>query len=501
MDREQAFVRALIGRDRPSTLMSDAYKFAMSQAGAPLRPEKFYLVLRKGGPWYIPFDMEKIVRLLVPEPANSKEQAFLTANGYGMNPAEEVALTKPLEIHAIKQGTWVLGGEPVFTVKGPQFLASWLEPLSIMLHYPIQVATAMMNGVQTFDVTCEDEATIIRLVAEALGRTVEIRVDQNAYETDVGSRVREILQALESQGERAFEVGMRAATCIQQHRIALKVCRKYGINKTSNVFLAWELYMIPVGTTGHEHQQRWGSDLDGFRAIRDMRPEPPSYLFDTYDPIRSGIPAAIQVMREDLSRPCSVRFDSGDQDDQLRRFLAAEKEFGIRPNYIFEDGYTAERTVRNELLCENLGLAASRRFYGYGGFIVSGPSRSPYSRDVASAVYKLTMSGCNPRMKFSGTPGKGSVPGCPVIFRPDPWTWNGMEREEGMIGQFGETPPEGYVLLTDKGYDYRAQQAWAAAFSQNAPCRVIHSPATKALIEKLTAEREQQILGIMQNAA
>ena len=45
----QKIVRAIIGKMRASITMSDAYKFAMAQAGFPLREETFVLVFRKGG--------------------------------------------------------------------------------------------------------------------------------------------------------------------------------------------------------------------------------------------------------------------------------------------------------------------------------------------------------------------------------------------------------------------------------------------------------------------
>ena len=56
--------------------------------------------------------------------------------------------------------------------------------------------------------------------------------------------------------------------------------------------------MIPVGTMGHEHVQRWGADAPAFMAMRDMRCGSPSYLLDTFDTMGSGIAAALTVMRQ-----------------------------------------------------------------------------------------------------------------------------------------------------------------------------------------------------------
>lgn len=474
-------VRAMTGRDRPSALMTDGYKFSMAQAGFPLRDETFYGVLRKGGPHYIPWDVRDLIPLLLPTLPTAKEAAFLTANGYGMNPAMEKALQGTVKITGVPAGAWVLAGEPIYTVSGPSFLASWLEPLGIMLHFQIQVATALMKGMTEFTASCDDEASIILILASMLSKTVTVKVKQKEYEDAVLGSVISTRAALNGETHRAFEVGMRSVSCMEQHRIALSICQRYGINKTSNVFLAWEKYMIPVGTTGHEHQERWGSDLAGFRAIRDMRPEPPSYLFDTYDPILSGIPAMVKVVLE-CPGPCTARFDSGDQDEQFGIFMKEEEKSPVfRPNYIFEGDYNAVKTEVTELSCAIAGIPTSRRGYGYGGSIVSPVDwATPFKRDNVSAVYKLTRSGGRPCMKFSGTKGKESLPGKPVIFR------HALLQQPDIIAQEGVGVPDGYTILTG---DNTIGQA-------TAPDRFVFGASTMVLVDILTAEKEKMIAGL-----
>lgn len=460
----------LLGQEKASVLMTDGYKFSMAQAGFPLREETFYLTLRKGGPFYIPFDLVEVVQGLLPSRPTGKEAACLTANGYGLTPAMEAALGdgSQLKIWAAPQHSWVTAREPILTITGPSFLVSWLEPLAIMLHYPIQIATALLDGKREFRVTCSDEAAIIREVQEELNlEGVVILVQEDIYKNGVKSQADRVVDVLRGQAYRAFEVGLRAATCMQQHLMALEACRAAGINKTSNVYGAWKHYMIPVGTTGHEHQQRWGRDEDGFRAIRDMRPEPPSYLFDTYNPMKIGIPAALKIIREDPDRPCSLRFDSGNQDEQLRLILKGLHGYGhlkTPVNLIFEDGYTADKTAMNECGLEGL-WPVERRLYGYGGYLVSAPSPSEFNRDAVSAAYKLCETGGRPVMKFSGTPGKESLPGRPVILRSAP--------SGALIAQEGEAVPN--YLPLDKYCGERATTGF--------------SPQTQALIDRLTVDR------------
>ena len=472
-----------------SVLLTDGYKFSMAQAGYPLRQETFYLTFRKGGPFYIPFDLKSVIEALRPEPPTVKEAGFLTTHGYGLTPAMEKALEGGLEIWCPPRGSWVGAREPIATITGPSFLVSWLEPLMIMLQYPIQIATALKEGWRKFTVTCEVEAAIVKHISCFIGDScldVEVKVCRRDYRKQVKQRVMAIIEAVDREPWRLFEVGLRGATCYEQHKIVLKIARRKNLLKTSNVKGAYDLYMQPVGTTGHEHQQRHGTDLEGFRAIRDTRPEMPSYLFDTYDPMNEGIPAVYQAVNED-PRPFTVRFDSGDQDEQFRKLEAMAWPKGQVPTYIFEDSYTAGKTAANEKMLETYGVPKERRWYGYGGYLVSQPSFTDLTRDKVSAAYKLTQSAGIPVMKFSGSPGKESTPGKPVILRRTEEARRTLKvppkdfplQCDSAIGQMSEEPPEGWVVLEDEAGP--RPYGWG---DKPEDLRVESSPATRKLVNQ-----------------
>lgn len=436
----------------PNILTTDGYKFSMAQAGFPLRQETFYLSFRKGGWQYVPFDLEAGVKEMLPSLGDLTlpRKEFLDSHGYTLTPAMEKAVELGVEISAVPAGAWVYEREPILTVTGPSFLVSWLEPLLLRLFFPIQLATEIMrNGTSIPDTmlhaTCNEQGDVIDRVVGAIGAPFlesRVQIDSQDYAARVQERARALIDVV-GDPRRIFEVGMRAATCEEQHRVALSALGEVGILSTSNVSQAQSLGMKAVGTMGHEHIQRWGNDLDAYRAMRDTRPGPPSYLLDTFDTITSGIPSAIKAMKE-RPHPCSIRYDSGDKFGQ---YIYAHGEFsrhGLKPVHVIEDGLDAEITAKFEKLRDHTGLEPGQQVYGYGGFLVSRPWDNPLTRDRVAAVYKLTETSGEPRMKFGNEAGLGkvSVPGHPVAWR--------RVRGSGplsMIGQKGERVPEDYVAL------------------------------------------------------
>ena len=434
------------------TLATDAYKLSMGQAGFPLRRETFYFSFRRGGPQFVATDLAASVAAMVDGiEVDDADLAFARRAGYGLSDAMEHALrqgSQALEIVAVPRGTWVLEREPILSVTGPSFLVSWLEPMLLWQSHPIQLGTAWKLGQFTPPMcvaTCSEHEAILRRVADEVGvGEPEVVREDEAYRERVRKAVRALVEAT-GDPQRVFEVGMRSAVCMEQHRLALEACKAEGVLQTSNVFLARRLEMKPVGTMGHEHVQRWGNDRDAFRAMRDMRSSPPSYLLDTFDTMGSGITAAVEVMRE-KEHACAIRYDSGNKFIQYLHACELLGEQGLQPTHVLEDGLDVEATRHFESLREFTRWPRSRQIYGYGGSIVATPMTNPLTRDRVSAVYKLTETGGEPRMKFGNERGLGkqSVPGRPVLWR----RLRGKNGPLGIIGQQGEPVPDDYVLVS-----------------------------------------------------
>lgn len=474
----------------PSVLTSDGYKFSMAQAGYPLRTETFYLSHRRGGPQVLPFDPRELVASVLPSVAPD-DYTYLAEHAYEMGAAFKTAVLERagLRVRALPKGAWFLPREPWLTVTGPSALVSWLEPLLLQASFRVQVATLALTAPDALPrelgvLTCEAERDLVGETLDAVGVAApKLEVDEAAYAERVASRVHDLVRITEG---RFFEVGLRAATCVAQHRVALSAAKDAGLRQTSHVALARELGLTPVGTMGHEHVQRFGADEDAFRAMRDRRPGRSSFLLDTFDTLRSGLPAALRVMAEAPDAGDSVRYDSGDKEAQYREVVRAGRELGLRPVHILEDSFDLPLTQRFEDLRRELGVPADTQFYGYGGFLVAQPTNRALTRDRVAAVYKLSQSGPTPNMKFGDEAGAGkeSVPGRPLVAR--------RVRGEGPVGlvvQEGEPLPEGYVAGEALGPRELtlARDVADAALAQ--------SEATKALVAACRRTRERVIAG------
>lgn len=473
-----------------SLLATDGYKFSMAEAGWPLRPETFYYTHRKGGPQVVPLDIKAFIKSKMPV-ATPEDYAFLDRHQYEMGVGYKAAmqLVDKLVADALPEGSIFYDREPVFSLTGVSALVSWPEPTTLgELNFRIQVATMALldldgiaREVQT--VTCKAQAEIVRETLDRIGiRVPAMVIDPEQYYARVSKTVKGLIDIVKDP-DRIFEVGLRSATCMEQHEIALQACLDAGVKRTSNAYLAKKLGMIPVGTMGHEHVQRFGSDDAAFRAMRDRRPYRSSYLLDTYDTFLSGVPAAFRLIQEDQNRGDSIRYDSGDKLSQYFFATSKAKTMGIRPLHILEDGFDDKLTRQFEEARENVDWKPSEQFYGYGGYIVAQTAFGALQRDRVQAVWKLSQTGDTPTMKFGNESGRGkeSAPGRPVVFR----LRNGNKNlPVGIVGQQGEDCPDGYSLLTNS--EPVTDPGFSLRLAAKDKFKVHYSPDTLALKTKLS---------------
>jgi nicotinic acid phosphoribosyltransferase len=466
----------------------------MAEAGFPLRTETFYYTHRRGGHcgWhFLPLNVTGYITNLIPKPSigDESDYSYLAENSYAMGSAyrKAMSMSDSVKITSIPEGSWFYNREPAFSVTGTSAIGSWLEPSALMLNFIIQVATQakVYRLPEKMFATCEREKELILSTCALVGRkSPDIEVRSEEYYRDILSKAKTLVAAVGGNPNRIFEVGMRAVSCIEQHEIALRAIKEAGIMRTSNVYLAKELGMVPVGTMGHEHIQRFGNDYQAFITMRDRVPGFISYLPDTFDSIRSGIPAALRAIQEAPDRKAGIRFDSEDRIKNHYLYTITEcLRLGLAPQQILESGWNLDKTILFEKFRVMLEWPADLQSYGFGGYLVN-PTWPTFQRDDVAAVWKLTKSGSMTTMKFGDEAGssKQSAPGLPVTFRPYPLSARD-NRPIGLIGQEGETIPEYYCVNDCKDISYNPDFG-TVELPQ-------YSPATQELIKICNANREK----------
>lgn len=499
---------------RNGLLATDAYKFSMAAsnylAGRGEELESFHASFRKGKPLYVPIYIPSLIenelKPVVNDSDIAEDVAFLSRHGFNVDDqllCNVSTIGADTVLSNIPKMEYCMAREPMVTMYGNGAAVSWIEPLLIgRLSYMCQVATAARYAVVDFNtwgddfntwsdfikrvsvVTCMEQKRITIQAIEGAGISVGssvsmfnpdwIKVDEAGYYNRVMEQGEKILRT-GVKPERVFEVGLRSATCMEQHIIALAALKELGFNRTSNVYGAYVLDMIPVGTMGHEGVQRWDSN-DELAFEKHIAAMPKTLmLLDTNDTTRVGLPAAIRMMKKYPERQDGCRPDSGDIGAQFRAFVSIFRESNIVPRtWTFEDGLVAGDLERFESLRMDLDYPAELTLYGLGGFFIAETEPTGFTRDKVGFVYKLGYTErFGPTMKFGNEPngGKTSIPGIPVVKS------NGAT---SIVAQYGEHI-DGYRLVRNR------------YINTCEPGQITYSPETKRIVDELSAIRERRI--------
>ncbi len=233
----------------------------------------------------------------------------------------------------------------------------------------------------------------------------------------------------ESAGTKHAEFGYRADP--DEMMAIAKLLAVYTGNGGNPVLTSCDAaeFMFPdffksIGTIGHEFLsafQSFSTDLEEAeleamdRFVSSMGTA--SLLSDLVDAESVGMENAIRVMKKhpENSR-IGVRIDSGDLAGQCIRFYLKMKENGIDNRLIvFEDEVTPEKVKEvHSAFKDATGVDPEILFPGAGGYYYR-----KFHRDTVSAAFKRSMTGNNPNIKFSNSPGKESIPGSLRVYEKD----------------------------------------------------------------------------------
>jgi len=218
------------------------------------------------------------------------------------------------------------------------------------------------------------------------------------------SRIRSIAGA-----RRVVDFGLRRAQGYGGIQ-ATKAAMIGGFDATSNVYAAFQYSLETTGTQAHSWIQSFDDELAAFRKFAEIFPDQCVLLVDTYNTLKSGLPNAIVVARELEARGhrmVGIRLDSGDLAYLSRRARTMLDEAGLSYVKIIASNQLDEFVIRS-LLEQDAPIDA----FGVGTKLVTGQTSA-----ALDGVYKLSMCGGKPRLKFSENFGKISLPGKKKVMR------------------------------------------------------------------------------------
>lgn len=273
------------------------------------------------------------------------------------------------DIWSVPEGTVVFPNEPIITVKGPIIQAQLIETMLLLtINHQSLIATKAN-----------------RIVNSAKGRSV----------FEFGSR--------RAHGASAAIYGARAAYI--------------GGFKSTACTIADKIFSIPAtGTMAHSWVQMFPSELEAFQAYARKYPENCVLLVDTYSTLKSGIPNAIKVFKEEIIprnfRPKAIRIDSGDIVYLSKASRAMLDKAGFKDCKIIASNSLDEYSISSMIL-----NGAKIDSFGVGERLITSASDP-----VSCGVYKLCAISGNdgtliPKIKISNDITKINTPCFKEIWR------------------------------------------------------------------------------------
>lgn len=272
------------------------------------------------------------------------------------------------DVWAVPEGTPIFPYEPILTVRGPAAQAQLLETMLLLtINHQSLIATKAN-----------------RIVRAAQGRPI----------MEFGSR--------RAQGSDGAILGARAAYIGGCNGTACAIAdRDYGIPA--------------LGTMAHSWVQMFDSEYEAFKCYAQNYSDNCVLLVDTYNVLKSGVPNAIRVFKEELLprgiRPAGIRIDSGDIT-----YLSIKAREMLDAAGFKDCGICASNALDEYIIRDILVQGAKINSFGVGERLIT--SRS---EPVFGGVYKLSAveeeGKIIPKIKVSENVEKITNPGFKQVWR------------------------------------------------------------------------------------
>ncbi|MFP4478812.1 MAG: nicotinate phosphoribosyltransferase [Candidatus Izemoplasmatales bacterium] len=272
------------------------------------------------------------------------------------------------DVYGFKEGSVIFPNEPIITIKAPIIEAQILET------YLLQVL---------------NHQTLIATKA---------------------SRIR-----YSSQDKIVLEMGARRAHGLTSSLNGARAAYIGGFDASSNV-LSDQIYGVPSGgTMAHSWVQMFDSEYEAFKTYASIYPNHSTFLVDTYDTLKIGVPNAIKVIKEVLIpkgvKAFSIRIDSGDLTYLSREARKMLDKAGLENCTITVSNSLDERLIKDLFL-----QGAKIDIFGVGERLITAKSDP-----VFGSVYKLVAieedGEIIPKIKLSDNVEKITTPHFKSVYR------------------------------------------------------------------------------------
>lgn len=268
------------------------------------------------------------------------------------------------DVWAVPEGSIVFPYEPLITVRGPAMQAQFVETMILLLvNHQSLIATKSS-----------------RIVRSAAGRPVMEFGTRRAHSTTAAIY-----------GARAAYIGGCAGTA------CTSVDRDFNIPA--------------LGTMAHSWVQMFEDEYEAFKKYAEIYPQNCTLLVDTYDVLKSGVPAAIKVFKELKPAKMGIRIDSGDIAYLTKKARKMLDNAGLQDCAIVVSNSLDEYIIRDVIQ-----QGACIDSFGVGERLITASSQP-----VFGGVYKLSALEKNgkmfPKIKISENVEKITNPGFKSLYR------------------------------------------------------------------------------------
>ncbi|MDO4154349.1 MAG: nicotinate phosphoribosyltransferase [Clostridia bacterium] len=358
------------------SMMTELYEFTLADgyfsAGMQDTVACFDLFFRRvpdGGGFAVMAGLEQVIAYLKNLHFTEGDLAFLREKGISEPFLQYLRDFKfACDVWAIPEGTPIFPNEPIVKVRGPVVQAQMIETMLLL---------------------CINQQSLIATKANRL-----VRAAHGTAVAEFGAR--------RAQGTNVAVCGARAAYI-------------GGCVATSGVEAARDFGIPTLQTMIHSWVQMFDSEYEAFCAYARAYPDDCTFVVDTYDTLRSGVPNAIRAFNDVLlplgKRPKSVRIDSGDITYLSKRVRKMLDEAGY-PDCDIMASNSLDEHIISDMLSQGAKVDC---------FIVGERLITSASTPLFSGVYKLCAVEKDgriiPKINLSENVKKITIPSSKLVYR------------------------------------------------------------------------------------